>query len=365
MRSQILYRIARGACVAALGSVALATLSSCDEEQPAATPTAPEATAATEQADAISPEKAKDALLQQMVFTIGKLASERVADPAMTEPVREMLALTEAYYKSISESAAGTMEKAKLSLRIAEITLDLTAFAKAEGAYNTAQADWDALPEAERSTREARRMQSAIFYGKAASLLSRRMATDALAWYEKALESDFAIFKELAPADGEKLPEGSVDPELARAAADAMSSYRCLGECQLWADDPEEARDTYNKGIDLAKALDKLAPEMSLQYIKLLANLGNLESRVGNKKEALTAWVQAINFCQRLYASCPRGDIRLEARRCFESLRPHVLTLAREQQDANAEKLENQTIQDAAAPAATPEEPTPVPAPAQ
>ena len=197
MRSQILYQIARSACVTALGTVALATLSSCDEEQPA-TPTAPEAAATTEQADTITPEKAKDALFEQMVFTIGKLASERVTDPEITEPVRDMLALTETYYKSISESAAGTMQKAKLSLRIAEITLDLTAYAKAEGAYNTAQADWDALPEAERNTREARRMQNAIFYGKAASLLSRRMAADALSWYEKALESDLAIFKELA-----------------------------------------------------------------------------------------------------------------------------------------------------------------------
>ena len=367
MKSLILHRITRGACAVALSSVALTALSSCDDKQETATAATTTETAAPAQESTASPSEAKDALFNQMVYTIGKLASERVADPKVTEPVRDMLALTEAYYKSIADSASGTMEKAKLSLRIAEITLDLTAFAKAESAYNTAQADWDALPEADRNTREARRMQSAIFYGKAASLLSRRMATEALTWYEKALASDLAIFKELAPAEGEKLPEGSVEPELARAAADAMSSYRCLGECQLWADAPKEARDTYNKGIDLAKSLDKLAPEMSIQYIKLQANLGNLENRVGNKKEALTAWVQAVNFCQRLYASTPRADIRLEARRCFESLRPHVLTLAREQQDAQAEQLENQTLQEnpAAAPAATPEEPTPVPAPAQ
>jgi len=363
MRSQILYQIARGACVTALGTVALATLCSCDEEETPATPTpAPTAQASQEGNNA---EAAKDALFEQMVYTIGKLASARVADPEITEPVREMLALTEGYYKAIAPTAQGTLKKAKLALRIADITLDLTAFAKAEAAYDTAQADLDALPEAERNSREARRIQSAIYYGKAASLISRRQATNALTWYEKALESDLAIYKELAPADGEKLPDGSVDPELARSAADVMSSYRCLGECQFYADDPEEARDTYNKGIDLAKSLDKLSPEMSIQYIKLLANLGNLESRVGKKKESLNAWLQAVNFCQRLYASNRRGDIRMEARRLFESLRPNVLTLARDLQDEQAAQVENQSLQDspAAAPAASPEEPTPVPAP--
>ena len=363
MRSPFLHRIARGACVTALGTAALATLCSCGDEEtatPAATTPAAQPAAATDNADT-----AKNALFEQMVYTIGKLASARVSDPEITEPVREMLALTESYYAAISPTAKGTMELPKLALRIADITLDLTAFAKAEAAYDTAQADLDALPEAERNSREARRIQSAIYYGKAASLLSRRQATDALSWYEKSLESDLGIYKELAPAEGEKLPEGSVDPDLARAATDVMSSYRCLGECQFYADDPEEARDTYNKGIELAKALDKLTPEMSVQYIKLLIGLGNLESRVGNKKEALKAWSQAVNFCQRLYASNRRGDIRMEVRRLYESLTPNVLPLARELQDAQAAQVENQSLQDspAAAPAASPEEPTPVPSP--
>lgn len=366
MNSQILYRIARGACATAMGTVALAALCSCDDEETATTtPTAPAEVKAS--APATSPEAAKEALFEQMVYTIGKLASQRVNDPEVTEPVREMLALTEGYYDAIAPTANGTIEKAKLALRIAEITLDLTAFAKAEGAYDTAQKDLDALPEAERNSREARRIQSAIFNGKAATILFRNQAANALPWYEKALESDLGIYKELAPAEGEKLPEGAVEPELARAATDVMSSYRCLGECQFWAEDPEEARDTYNKGIELAKALDKLAPEMSIQYIRLLGNLGNLESRVGNKKEALNAWVQAVNFCQRLYAGNRRGDIRKEARRYFESLRPNVLALARELQDEQAAQVENQTLQETPAnvPAASPEEPTPVPAPEQ
>lgn len=364
MRSSHLYQIARGACVTAAGTLALTTLCSCgDDEEKAATPAA-EATQATPSntAPAVDPAAAKDALLEQMIFTIGKLAGERVADPELTEPVREMLALTENYYNTLP---AASPQKARLALRIADITLDLTAYAKADSAYDTAQADLNALPEAVRNIRELRRLQSSIYYGKAVSLFSRRQPTEALPWYEKALDSDLRIYQALAPADGEKLPEGSVEPELARAAKDVMSSYRCLGECQFWADDPEEARDTYNKGIDLAKALDKLSPEMSIEYIKLLANLGNLESRVGNKKEALNAWLQAVNFCQRLYASNRNAAIRLQTRRCFESLRPNILTVARELQDDQAAQVENQTLQDtpAAAPAATPEEPTPVPAP--
>lgn len=361
MRSQNLLRIARNSCIAVLGAAAVTTFSSCgDSEEPAAT----ETPAQNEQtaAPAADAGAARDALLNDMIYSIGKLAGERAAtDPAMTEPVRNMLALTEAYYAAMAPAAEGKPERARLSLRIAEITRDLTAYAKAQAAYATAQADFDAMPEAERTTRDARRMQSAIHYGMATSLLSDRKATDALAYYEKALAVDLELFGEVAPADGEKLPDGNIDAELARSAADVMGDYRCLGECQYWANDPEEARDTYNKGIALAKQLDKLSPEMSLEYIKLSSSLGDLESRVGNRKEALTSWLQAANFCRRLFSSSARPGIRLATRNYFERLRPNIIRLAKELEDTEAAQVENQKIEETPAPAAG-GEPTPVPA---
>ena len=82
-------------------------------------------------------------------------------------------------------------------------------------------------------------------------------------------------------------------PGVSQAATAVFSSYRCLGECQMLADDPEEARETLKTGIALAEEIRRMTPEMHMQYIRLLVAMGNLESRCGNESEVLRHWARA------------------------------------------------------------------------
>lgn len=316
--------------IAILSAAALLGLCACeDETQQQQTPTTP----ATETAPPLPTEQKPDAraaLFEALLYDLGKHASENAAHPELTEAVRNMLALAEEYYMQNAEAMTGKVEKARLALRLADIARDLTAWERACSSYDRALADYDSLPEAERNTPAVRRLHSAICNGKAFCRMNMRNTDEAMELYTKALEIDSALYELVAPPEGEALPEGDVEPNLARAAEDVFFSYRCLGECQEAAGYPEEARDTLKLGLELAKRLDRLSPGMSLQYIRLLGAMGNLESRCSNKREALNYWVQAAQMCQRLNGSTSDLIIRSKTARQFQSLLPQIKALQEE-----------------------------------
>lgn len=324
--------VAKGVVSAALGAAAVLGLGACEEkgattevQAPAEVNTTPAATESP--AESTAAEEAKAALFEALVYELGARASENATHPELNEAVRNMLALMEEYYAQNADAMSGTPEKARLSLRMADITRELSAWERACGFYDRARADYDALPEAERNKPEVKRMLSSLCNGKAFCLMNLKNTAEALELYNKALEVDSALYEMVAPPEGEALPEGDVEPNLARAAEDIFFSYRCLGECQEVAGDPEEARDTIKQGIELAKRLDRLSPGMSLQYIRLLGALGNLESRCAKEREALGYWVQAAQMCQRLHNSTGNLIIRSKTARQFQSLMPQIQEL--------------------------------------
>lgn len=321
------------------GGVALLGLSSCGEdekkEEVAAKPVEavePAAPVATEPA---APD-VKEKLFEALIYDLGKAAAENAANPDLTEPVRNMLALLEEYYEQNSEALAGTAEKARLALRMADITRNLTAWERACNSYDRAQADYDAMPEAERNTDEKKRWQSAIYNGKAFCLLRRGNTEEALSLYARALELDNALYAEVAPADGVELQPGEVEERLARAAENVFFSYRCLGECQEVAEDPEEARMTYKGGIEIAQRLKHLTPPMTYQYVRLLIAIGNLESRCGNNRPALSYWAQAAAICQQLTKAATDAAIRGKAAHAYQSLVPNIKAMQEKLQEAEA-----------------------------
>ncbi len=315
-----------------LSAAAMLGLCACeDETAPASTSVAtePAKQEVTTPPAEVKPD-AQKALFEALLYDLGKQASENASHPELNESVRNMLALAEEYYTRNAEATTGTVEKARLALHLANITRDLTAWERACNSYDRARGDYDALPEAERSKPEVRRMLSAICNGKAFCLMNQRKTAEATELYTQALDIDSALYELVAPPEGEALPEGEVEPNLARAAEDVFFSYRCLGECQEAAGDPEEARETLKLGLDLAKRLDRLSPGMSLQYVRLLGAIGNLESRCGNKRAALTYWVQAAQICRMLNQSTPNLIIRSKTARQFQSLLPQIKALQEE-----------------------------------
>lgn len=278
------------------------SLSSCKDgrtEQPAVAETNSEAQ--TEQ------------LLDYMIFNVGDVLRREAGQPMWRDLVRDMRNQVEAYYNAMKSTKGDPERMVRMGLFLADGAKDLSAFQKAADIYTTTLKDWEALPEATRTSVQGQRIHSSLANGLAACLMQQRKMAEAMPYYEQALQLDKARFEQLAPKEGNPLPMAAdLTADLENAAKDLLSSYRCLAECQLFADDPEQARETLQSGYKAAKAMQNLSVGISFEYLHLLSTLGNLESRVGQPRKALAAWMQAAAVAEQLRkgASSPADQVR-------------------------------------------------------
>ncbi len=359
----------------AVACLAPACLCSCGDDAastPAAdTPATAATTPATPQPTSFP---ARDALFDELLNNISPLVTDRAMAPEFNEEAKILLEKLQAYYTELTGTPV-TAERVMVARRIADVTRNLGAYTKAREAYERTQADLEALPESDRQSLAGRRLQSAISGGIGLCLLSSEKATEALPYYEKALETDLALLRSLGPAEGESLPQGELSADLAQAISDVLGSYRCLGDCLIYSEDPEEGRSIYQKGIDLMTELNatQVPFSVALSFAKLQSSLGDLENYTGREREALTAWAQAAKICRDILRSGSQPAIQIQARRCFNQLAPLIKEkaekLQREAQAAQdteaAKAAEEAAAQAEPAPEAEPPaaaEPTPEPA---
>ncbi len=340
---------------AAVSLFAAACLCSCDEkkqEAPAATAepaaAAPAAPAAPEAAP-LDAESARKAVYRQLMDNISPLVTDRAMVPEFNEPAKVYLESLQALYTALAAESP-SVERVEIARRVAELTRNLGAYAKALDAYSHAVDDFESLPEAERQTVEGKRLHSSLLNGTGVCLLSVGKSAEAITYYEKALEVDIAVLRELGIAEGAELPQGSADANISRAVADVLGSYRCLGECHAVTGDMEEARDIYKKGIAEMAALKNLDVNsgMGIAYVKLHGALGDLENRCGNEREALGSWVQAANLCNAIFTNSRTAAVKLQAKRFFDALRPLILDKSRQLQTAAAAQQSEEAAREAA-----------------
>lgn len=263
----------------------------------------------------------QEELLNYMIFNVGKRIGDHAADMEWREDVRDMRNKLESYYESLNAQNGNVQTRIQLGLMLADITRSMGSIDKAQTYYADLLKLWESQDQETRASLEGRRERSSIANGMGACNLMQRKTAEALPYYEEALKIDTDIFNELAPDDGGALPAGDdLSPDLARAAEDILSSYRCLGDCQRWADDPEEARDTYKKGIELVNRMSNLNAGISLQYIRLLSAQGDLENSCGEIKKAGMAWAQACKLAEGAYKIAPNGSLRAKIRRDYRKL---------------------------------------------
>ncbi len=287
-------------------------------------------------------ETARDAVYHQLLENISPLVTEHAQVPEFNEPAKVYLETLSAFYNALAEQPV-SMERADIAFRMARLTLNLGAYAKAHDAFDRALDDFDALPEAERNTVEGKRLHSALLNGMGACLLRIGKAVDSIPFYEKALEMDIAVLRALGVAEGEALPEGEPDANISRAAADVMGSYRCLGEAHVVSGDLEDARDIYKKGLACMEELKRLDAnsEMGIAYVKLRSALGDLENRCGNERGALLAWSQTAQDCKAIFTATRRADIKVQTKRFAEALLPLIREKSSKlQAEAEAEQSE-------------------------
>ncbi len=323
------------AAVVSLASAAC--LCSCGDNQEAPPPPA-EAAAAVEQ-PAAAPEAAsgleaaREAVYRQLLENISPLVTERAMAPEFNEPAKVYLESLVALYSELAAQSP-SVERVDIARCVAELTLNLASYPKAYAAYERAQEDFDALAEADRNSIEGKRLHSALLNGTGVCLLSINRESEAIPYYEKALELDVAVLRELAIAEDAVQPEGNPDANVSRAVADVLGSYRCLGESYAVAGDYEEARDIYKEGIDIMAGLKNLDvnSDMGVAYVKLHGALGDLENHCGKDREALASWVQAASLCKAIFSSSRMPGIKAQAKRFFDTLSPLIMDKSRKMQ---------------------------------
>lgn len=348
---------------AVLGLLSALTLCSCGEKEDApAAPAADESAAVAEPAaeepqpeetPELSPfDAARDALFDHVVFQLAQKVSNPELYPEVNAEVRDALALLNDYYTALENEPEMAEERVRTALLIAGMTCDLGAYAKAYAAYENALKQLELLPEDVRNGRDAKRSLSMIESGLGACLLYQGKSADALAHFQKSLDTDLSVFKELRPDESKPLEENNVDPELALAASAVMDSYRCLGDCQNVMGDTEDARETYKKGLEMVPALRVVTPTMAISYIKLLIASADLENSLGNMKGAYVSWFQAGDLSKKIALGNHPIGVRAEAKRLNESLIRPLLQVEG--------KLKEEQRQAAEAAAAAPQPDAPV-----
>ena len=196
-------------------------LNSCDEKEPAAPAEAPAAEAAAPAPEPVAPAapevdmlaETRDALFNYAVYTLGSKVTSPDMFPELNSMVKDMLEKMQAYYAELQKGEPSE-ERARMALQIATTTRDLGAYSKAQGEYENALKEVEALPEELRGTPACQRLLSSCRNGIGVCLLAQNKANDALAQYEAALAVDEALFNQVGPGEGEELPAGEVVPEI-------------------------------------------------------------------------------------------------------------------------------------------------------
>ena len=369
----------RGLTLATLGA-AVCGLCSCNDEEGEKTAAAPAETAvaqpvqensASEAPAAASVEEIEEELLDILIFDLGMRASELSSHPELNASVRNMLEKLENYYVALSDELAGSERKLRLALRLADTIKNLGAWERANNAFQRALADYEAMPQELRDKAENLRLLSAVYNGQAYCALKLEKANEAMNLYAKSHEIDTAAFMRVAPEEGQPLPEGEQRERYQQAAADLLFSIRCLGECQYAMQDVEEARETYKRGairaeqvVMLPAANDStqraplwgLSQDVSIQYVRLLVVLGNLESSCGKAQEAFNNWLKAAQICELLLQRASSLIIRNRAAQILQSIVPQLRAMQQGSAQQQAEGQQPEGSGEAAEQPAAPQE---------
>ena len=317
-----------------------AALDSCKDEaakQPAAT---------AEAAPAANTDVQAKQLIDYMIFEVGNSLSREADKPMWRELVRDMRNQVEAYYNTLRSTNEDPERLVRIGLFLADGARHLSAFQKAFDIYTATLKDWDALPENVRNGVNGQRLRSFLVNGLASCLMQQRKMTDALPYYEEALKLDKARYKQLAPEEGKPLPTAeNMGQDLENAAEDLLVSYRCLAECQLFADDPEQARETLQTGQKVALDMKNLSTGITFEFVHLLSTLGTLESRVGQPRKALAAWLQAAGLADQLRKSSSSPADKAKAVTLLRELTPPIKAVQTQLQSQQQEASQEQPAQ--------------------
>ena len=313
----------RTVSMAAAGLFSLSFLASCGDEGPqAAQPAQKTEAAAPEAAATGSLAESRDALFNAAVYDLVLTISDNDAFPVFNTKARDFVELLSNYYDKLRAESKDARERVRAASALAKVLRNVGgAYPRAEAAYRDALKECQALTPAELDSPEGQHTLSSINNGIASCLLMQGNNKEALQFYQAALKIDEAQFKAVDMKEGDTISGKEAITALSRAVVEVVDSYRCLADCQLIGDDPEEALDTYKKGIEIAaKYQGQPTVEMAVSFSKIYTSYGNLEQRNGNSDKARQAWAIAANLCTAANNGTTDLLQKLETKRDYDAL---------------------------------------------
>ncbi len=251
---------------------------------------------------------------------------------AVRDVATVLLEKLENHYQAISE---GPFDVARLELAvdIAECQRQLTAWERAYASYERALKDWEALAMKDKTEIRIQRLKSSIYNGLAFTLLARTSNassnTDenrqtALNYFKEQLDSDLSIFNAVGPKEGDALPAGSWSDDINRATNDLISSYRCVGDGFLLTGNNEDALAAYLEGVKIAQRVQKLSEQPTLQLIRILSSLGDLQLKMDKEKEAVQSLTSAAQVAIQLNKQSSDTRVKMETKQIVDRLAPII-----------------------------------------
>ena len=256
MKTLASSNVRRSLGLAAAGVFSMACLSSCGDDGPKDAAAAPAAQAEQTAAPAVSNaetlQQSRDALFNAAVYDLALTISDNDAFPVFNTKSRDFLELLNKYYTELRANSKDQRERVRAASALAKVLRNVGgAYPRAEAAYRDALTECQSLPKEELAAPEGQQILSSINNGIASCLLMQGKNAEALKYYNEALKIDKAQFDAVDMKEGESISGKDAITALSRAVVEVVDSYRCLADCQLIGDDPEEAMDTYKKGVEL------------------------------------------------------------------------------------------------------------------
>ncbi len=325
--------------IATLGLLALSSCGEKEEEKKADVPdrmTATSSASSTTTADQAtatptstsSASKEKEALDKMLYNDVISLVTRHAAQPIMQDTARLLLEKLELYQAALPATAPA-LDQFLLTMKIADLRRELTAWRRANESYEAALALWDKLSADEQNELSNKRLKSSLYNGLAVTLFSLPLEEgEAMPDRHDKLQKTFKqqLNTEKATYDA-LVASGAEQAEILQSAADVISAYRCVGDGFYYTGNLEDGREWYEAALVFASELKNLNDIVLLQFVRTLSIVGELESKAGNNKKALERLAKAAEVIPQLFNLSQKSSIKQETRAINTKIAPIIKEL--------------------------------------
>lgn len=291
----------------------------------------PEADAQEESAEEEEAIDTREQIYDILVYQVAPAVA--APNSPVSSQIREVLRLLNEQYEQEKEALAGTPERTRLAVVIANMRCSFGAWDAALADYDRALADFNAMTEEDKADNVHISWLSIIYKGKAACFLNKKepqKAIEQLSLRRELNEKVLSTYPELKPGI-------NVSMEIVPFATDLIATLRDHAACVALTN-RNEAQTFYEEAITRATPLTML-PSLPVhnQYILLLADAANNATQNNDSQKAMQHLYTLAKHCADVHNKSRDEGVRkimltyaqtaMEAyKKLEEGQKPHEIT---------------------------------------